>query len=483
MRRAAVPRRRSRWTSKVRRTALRLSLLTAGVAILVAAPAAAANTKPATNPKLATKHSSGTSKHTKTKVPPARWSDPFRLAPPTSSDLQPPVLVVSASGQLAVGSGTTNEDNPSLASAELITGTAAGRVGRRSTISGSQQVLASAYIGTRLVVLTGTSPAGNSLACCSSVAAASTTATSSKLGSARSLVKGLAGTTSGQLVPLSDGLLAVIDNQGGLWVARAGTNGRFGSARRLSGLAAQPAVVAASQLASGGSIVAWTTPSAWAAEPSSQTIHVASAGPGGVPGPGHVELTLPAGVSVDQLALAAHRDAATLAFTENFSDAAGQFHSEAYVADVGSGRAALTEISPSTVLAGPVSLSAAAGGHQVLAWQACVQATGACTAQAALRPHGYGWGPVQTLGPVDPTDFPVTGESATGQGLVGWVTGGDVAARVAGTAATRFGATHLVSRAGTDANLALAFGPGEYAVAAWTQGIEPQQLEGARFTS
>ncbi len=407
------------------------------------------------------------------------WSTPQRIFGPVASDLLAPELAVSVTGQLAVGSGTTDEDTPSSAQADVLTSTGVHHFAALQ-LKGTQEVLAAAYAGSRLVLLTGTSPANKTLACCST--ATVMVESGGRIISRRVVANGLAGASTGELVPLSNGLLAVTDNQTGIWVARAGPSGVFGRPRKLADGGAQPPLVAAGSLANGGAVVAWTTPASWQAGAyAPQVVHDATTGPAGLPHGASVALTAPEGDTVGALQVAGNRTGATLAFTESWFDAVGDFHSVADAADVGRGGAVVKQLSPSSVLATSVSMAAAAGGRQVVAWQACGAGSDLCSAEAALRPHGYAWGPARHLGGVDTTSFPVAAESPLGQAMVGWISGGDVYTRAAGRGAGGFAAAHAISRAGVGSDLALVFGPGTKALAAWAEGTDNVVLEAAEF--
>jgi hypothetical protein len=423
------------------------------------------------------------------------WSRPFEVTAPVASDLISPVLAVSATGQLAVGSGLTDEDAPNHARAEVITALPSGAVTPRRTLSGVQQTLAAAYLGNQLVLVTGTSPAAD--ACCSS---ASTLAVRGLgFGASEPLAAGLEGASTAALVPVRGGLLAAVDNQAGITVARSNESVGFSAGEQLTGGDPTPPLMAAGSLVDGGAVVAWTAPAASAQtvtgtttapgssttaagydQPRNELIYFATAGPVGLPGAPRLAITVPRGRQIDALTVAAHGDGATVAWTESWY-AGTLYRSEVFWADLGNSAQGQALSGGATAAVG-LSMAGSARGRQVLTWQACDVSAGTCTADAALRPHGDAWGPVRSLGTVDPTSFPVATQSSLGQSLVGWVDNGRVRVRAAKPGATRFYRPVTVARGAADSALSLGFGAGERADAVWIQGTVDQKLEGARFT-
>ncbi len=407
------------------------------------------------------------------------------------------MLAVSADGRFAVGSGRTDEDAPSQARAAISTGTAQDITAAPAAVAGAQATLAAAYLDRRLVLVTGTSPAGD--ACCSSAATVAGT------GAAHTLTADLEGTTTAALVPVRGGLLAAVDNQAGITVARSNGAASFARGVSLVGSDPTPPLMAVGSLADGGAIVAWTAPAPAAGaqtvtgtttapgsttttaagydQPRNPLIRFAVAGPGGLPGAARLAVTVPSGREIEALAVVPHRRGATLAWTESWY-AGMRYVSEVFWTDVGAGSTPqASELSPSSTVAVGVSLAGASDGHEVLAWQACDVGAGTCRTDAALRPHGDAWGTVRSLGGVDPTSFPVATESAGGEALVGWVANGGVRAAAANPAATNFHPSVAVTRADGDSDLALGFGAdATQAIAVWVQGTYDQKLVGARFS-
>jgi hypothetical protein len=424
------------------------------------------------------------------------WSAPFRVSAPVASDLIPPVLGLAPGGAFVVGAGTTNEDATNQAHAAISTGTGLDATAPTHYLSGVQQTLAAAYLNGRLVLLTGTSPPAD--ACCSTAS----TAHGSGLTGSQQLAGNLEGTSTGALVPVRGGLLAAVDNQAGITVARSDGAATFSAGDQLVPSDPTPPLMAVGSLSDGGAIVAWTAPSTGAQtvtgttttpgststtasgydQPENQLIRFATAGESGLPGSVRLAVTVPAGREIDALAVAPHRRGATLAWTESWY-AGSAYRSAVFWTDLGTGsQLKPTELSSARTAAVGVSLAASTGGRQVVSWQACAIGAGTCRTAAALRPYGDRWGPVRSLGSVDPTSFPVATESARGQALVGWVANGLVRAASADPAATVFHPAVAVARADGDANLTLGFGTAERAVAVWVQGSVDQKLVGARFT-
>ena len=98
----------------------------------------------------------------------AGWSAPFDLVAPGSLDYLPTQLAVSASGS-AAGYAVQDVDTPGSAQAYLVLRSPGGGVGPPQVIPGAREILALAYSGRGLELLTGSSPAG--LDCCSSTQA------------------------------------------------------------------------------------------------------------------------------------------------------------------------------------------------------------------------------------------------------------------------------------------------------------------------
>ncbi len=425
------------------------------------------------------------------------WSRPFAVLAPAASDLIAPLLAVSGSDSLAVGSGRTDEDAPAVAQAEVLSAGASDRFSAPLAPAATQETLAAGYLGARLVLVTGTSPDTES--CCSS--AATQVLQAGQLGVAQPLASSLEGVSTGALVPVRGGLLAAVDNQAGITVARSDASGSFSGAEQLVGSDPTPPLMAAGSLSDGGALIAWTAPASAAQtvtgtttapgssstasgydQPRNQLIEYATAGAQGVPGAAKRAVTVPAGRQIDALQAVPHGAGLTLGWTESWY-VANTYESRVFWSDVsaaGAGR--VHTLSAASTSAVGLSGAGSSDGAEVLTWQACDIAAGTCDTQAALRPTGAAWGPVQSLGAVDPTSFPVATQSSRGQSLVGWISNGRVQAAAAAPGASDFSLPVQLSSAANASDLALSFGAGTKAAAVWVQGTYDQKLVGARFT-
>ncbi len=411
----------------------------------------------------------------------AGWGKPAWFVDPQSDDVLQAQLAVSTSSS-AVAFGVQDPDTPQNGRGFIAQRSAAGRFGAPRRLPGALAVLGLAYQGSTLELLTGSSPSGRG--CCATVQA--TALARSQLGRPTTLVRGLTGTTDGELVPLAaaakgkggGGMLAAVATQRGVWAAQANANGKFTPAVRLSSTGA-PADVAAAALPGGGGAVAWSVATGgYEAQP--EQILFATGSAISAPSRVRVAVTVPAGYSIDQLALEPGADGPTLAWVESWYDTLGKFHSAVEVRDLtGSGQA--QTVSPSFELASDLAFAANAAGDQVLAYDGCSD-SGACVARAATRRAGSVFGGALYLGSVDPSQSVATAISSQGQALVGWIDAGHVLAAAHQLRAARFGRARVVSGTSYAADLTLAFGPGRDALAAWTQGTVDPVIAGAAFT-
>ncbi len=185
------------------------------------------------------------------------------------------------------------------------------------------------------------------------------------------------------------------------------------------------------------------------------------------------------GRQIDELGLAPGRGVATAAWIESWSDRGGGFHSQAAVSDLGGRPRALPVAGQ---LASGLTVAGDARGDQVIAWRSCT-ATPSCTVRAVVRTAGGRFGQPVSVGAVDASQDPVAAISARGEVLVGWIIGGQVAATTRTRGASGFTAARIVSSTNDASDLALAFGPGSEALAAWTEGTSAPQLTGAVYRS
>jgi hypothetical protein len=426
-----------------------------------------------------------------------RWNRPFGVLAPIASDLIAPLITVSAANAIAVGSGPTDEDAPASARAEVLTAGADDRFAKALAPASAQATLAAAYLGPRLVLLTGTSASDD--ACCSSASAQVVDA--GTLATPVPLAGGLEGATAAVLVPVRGGLLAAVDNQAGITVGRSDATGNFSGIEQIVTAHPTPPLMAAGPLSDGGALIAFTAPASAAQkvtgtttspgssstasgydQPRNRLIEYATAGPSGSPGAVKLAVTVPAGRQIDALTVMPLGSGVTLGWTESWY-VGNRYLSQVFSDDLSSsGTGPQRTISAAASDAVGLSGAGSAAGGEVLSWQACDIGAGTCETEAVLRPPGGDWGAVLSLGSVDPTSFPVAAQSPAGQSVIGWITHGVVEGAVAESGASGFLPAVRVSRASDASVLALSFGAGTRAAAVWVQGTDVQKLVGARFT-
>jgi hypothetical protein len=324
-----------------------------------------------------------------------------------------------------------------------------------------------------LELLTGTSPAG--WACCSSVRVLAGGA-GGRFGAPRTLVSGLTGATIGRLLTLTDGrMLAAIATDRGVWVSQSAGGDRFGAAHRLTAAGDRPQSLAATGLPDDHSAVAWTAGSGSVASRIFVAVGSRLKGPSGR----RAAVSVPAGHQIDELDLAASGSTPTVAWIESWLDGAGRLHSEPVAAD-------LTRVvrphlfSAEGEQASRVALAADARGDQMIAWSACAS-SGSCSVMAALRVAGGRFRRAIRLGPSDASGGPQVAIAPSGEALVGWIERRQVVVADRRPGARALAAGKVISRTNLAANLALAFGPGGEALAAWTQATLAPAVVGAVY--
>ncbi len=420
---------------------------------------------------------------------------PFTIAAAAARDLGPAVLAFAPTDAAAAAFGIADEDDATTASARLALQQLTGSFAPARGVAHSQQVLAAAYRGDQLELLTGSST--GPYPCCSRVQALASS------GAAHTVIAGLAGPALGRLVASGPRLLAAVSSEHGVWAAQSDTRGSFGPTRDLVPATSWPQSLDATALAGGRTVVVWTArPSQFAPGPTA--IYFAGGSAASAPSAPAVAIAVRPTHSVDEIAVAAHGAVPTVAWIESWYDTASVFHSEAYAADLAGSRtpqriSAPTEVASGLALAAADAGSGAngakggnraksgngAGGNggsgagQVLAYRACTR-SGACVARAALRRRRFG--AATTLGPIDSTQFPAVAQSAGGASLAAWIAPGGVRAAVAPPGAPRLQAPRTVAATGFAADLAVAFAPsGASAILAWTQGTFNQSLMAAEY--
>ena len=337
-------------------------------------------------------------------------------------------------------------------------------------------MLALAYLGRRLWALLGEARRG--AACCQTVAVAAIDG--GRPAGRRTIVQGLSGPVEGRLLAIGGRLLAVIASAQGVWVSQSGAGGRFGPARLLSDPTDEIDAIAAATTAVQAGAVAWTQqPSFYAPGPA--TVWLARGGARRPPRrPRRPILSLAAGEQLDELALTGRGRGLTAAWVQSWFGSSGTFHSAVYAADL-EGRVRPRLLSAPGEQAAGVALASAPGGAEVVAFQSCAE-SGACSAEAALRPAHGAFGPARVLGAAAAGQFPAVAESDSGRALVAFVgAGGEILAAAPRAGARRLGAPRVLSRGDSGADLVVGFS-GRQGLVAWTQGAARERLAVARLT-
>ncbi len=401
------------------------------------------------------------------------WGKPFQFQRPGTLDALAPQLAFSPGGASAAAFGTWQVDVPGSAQAQYATRTAGGRVGSVRNLPGAAQVLALTYDGPHLELLAGTTGKGQD--CCSAAEAV-------RVGSGgapqrpRKLVGGLTGLTQGALLTLTNGMLAAVATERGVWVSQSGSSDRFGAQHRISSNGQVPVSMDAAWLGKENSIVAWTAGSGnvtGAITP--RQIFVAEGSSAGAPKAAHVAVTVPSGHRIDQLSVARSANGATLAWVESWYDKRGAYHSRVEVADVSS-HPSVRALSPSGRIASGLTLVADSAGDQGATWESCTSA-GACNVQGAGRPAGASFSGARTLGSIDPTQQPSLAISPAGQLIVGWEQAGHPVASVG------FGAAKVLSSTTYAYAVAVAYGPRHVALVTWDQGTLNPSVVAAAYAA
>ena len=395
----------------------------------------------------------------------AGWTRPFELVKPGALDYLPTQLAFSGAGAATAAYSVADLDTPGSAQAYTVYRSPRGSVGAPRTISGAQGVLALAYSGAALQLMTGTGPAN--LDCCSTAQAIRINARGA-IGRPQTLVGGLSGDSTGQLVPLAGGrMMAALATEQGVWTLTAGLNGHFAGKHRLTGAGQAPESLAATWLGGQGSLVAWTSASGNAGSADPRTIYFAVGSKAGPPRRTQRLLQVPAGHRIDELTVARRGSGATAAWIESWFDKKGNFHSQVRAADVAA-KPTVRDLSPVNGDASGIDFASDAAGGQALSWQSCTSA-GACTVHAATRGPNGRFAGARSLGAIDAAQEAAVTVGPGGQALVGWVRSGHPVAAV-GAVTGHFGAVRVLSSSAFALDLTVAFGPRRDALAAWTQG-------------
>lgn len=395
----------------------------------------------------------------------AGWTRPFELVKPGTMDYLPTQLAFSSSGAATAGFSIADLDTPGSSQAYTVYRSPGGSVGATRAITGAQAILALAYSGSALQLMTGAGP--SNLDCCST-AQAVRISPHGAIGRPQTLVSGLAGDSAGQLVALTGGrMVAAVGTEQGVWTLAAGPNGHFSGKHRLTGAGQAPESLAATWLGGQGSLVAWTSASGTAGASDPRSIFYAQGSKTGAPRRTLRLLQIPAGHRIDELSVARRGTGATAAWVESWFDKRGNYHAQVRAADFAA-KPSVRNLSPVNGDASGIDLAADVAGAQALTWQSCT-AAGSCTVHAATRAANGRFNGAATLGAIDASQVASVTVGPAGQALVGWVRSGHPVAAV-GPVTGRFGALRVLSSSNFALDLTVAFGPHHDALAAWTQG-------------
>lgn len=396
----------------------------------------------------------------------AGWSAPFTLVKPGSLDYLPTQLAYAPSGAAAAAFATENVDTPGSSQAYLAVRAADGATSPTWAIPNASQILALAYDGSGLELMTGSTTSG--FDCCSSSQAVRFTG-GGTLQRPQTLVGGLTGPTLGQLVVLGDArMLAAIATAQGVWTLESNHSGRFIGKRRLTRPGQAPQSLSATWLGGENSVVAWTAASGPPGSANPRSISYVEVSKAGGPSATRVLRSVPDGHRIDELDVARRGSSATAAWAESWYDARGNYHSQIRVADLGSHPSARS-LSAVDGQASGISFAANAAGAQAVAWETCTS-SGACSVRVATRGAKGQFGFPVALGEIDATQTPSVAVGPGGQVIVGWVRNGQPVAVVGSAAGGRFGPVQALSPTTYALDLTVAFGPRRDALAAWTQG-------------
>jgi hypothetical protein len=395
----------------------------------------------------------------------AGWTRPFELVKPGTMDFLPTQLAFSNSGAASAGFSIADLDTPGSSQAYTVYRSARGSLGAPRTITGAQSILALDYSGSALQLITGTGP--GSLDCCSTAQAIRISAHGA-IGRPQTLVSGLAGDSTGQLVPLAGGrMVAAVGTEQGVWTLAAGPNGHFSGKHRLTGAGQAPESLAATWLGGQGSLVAWTSASGTAGASDPRTIFYAQGSKTGPPRRAVRLLQVPAGHRIDELTVARRGNGATAGWIESWFEKRGNYHSQVRAADFAA-KPSVRNLSPANGDASGIDFASNGAGAQAVTWQSCTSG-GSCTVHAATRAANGRFGGAATLGAIDASQEAAVTVGPAGQALVGWVRSGHPVA-VVGPVTGHLGVVRVLSPSSFALDLTVAFGPHHDALAAWTQG-------------
>jgi hypothetical protein len=405
----------------------------------------------------------------------ASWGRPFTVSSPRSLDIIPSMIGFSSTGSAAIAYGVENADEPSHSNGYIAVRSAGGGLSRPRKIPNAQVVLATAFDGSTVELLTATSGSGSS--CCSSAMVQAIQG--NKFKSGPTLVRTLTGATLGALLPLAGTrLLAVVAGYHGVWVSLSPDGHKFTVVHELANGNTYTQAMAATLLHSGGSAVVWSSDDTIPGDPPHQLV-LAQGTSSTVPGKPRTVLTVAANHGIGQVAVAPGPSTPTLAWIDSWSDKNHAFQAQVGVADAGKGFRPRDFSLPGEIAAG-LAFAGDQGGDQELAWKGC-QSDGSCRVRVVVRPARGTFDNPQSLGQIDPSQDPVVAVGPNGTALIAWIRNGHVFAAVRRARSQLFGAPHQVSKGDFASDLTVAFGPTGQALATWTEGPLDPVVQGAVY--
>jgi hypothetical protein len=402
------------------------------------------------------------------------WSRPTAIVPAAPMQIVGTHAAFSATGQPAVGFAFVDPGRQRDGEAWVALLGADGHPELARRLADAREVLDLAFVGGAFRVLVA---AGGGTYCCS-VAREVTLDRRGRgwaPGPARTLTRGLAGTVLGSLLGAGRGILAAVADAAELRVIQARDGERFGPVHRLTSAATAPRSLTAAPLAGGGTLLAWISGGFRPADtPAPQTIMLASGTATHVPGPARTLLTLAAGHSASQLALAAGAQP-SVAWIEDWSDDTGAYQTAVSVDTPGPGGSAVSFPGNGAVQSG-LAAAGDASGEEVIAWSAC-DGTPACQVMASTRsPSGTFATPV-ALGAIDAGEEPAVAVASDGAAAVGWISDGRVLLAWRGSAAAPFAPARRLPGLGYAQDVTLLAGSDGRLLAAWSDGLTRRTLE------
>jgi hypothetical protein len=398
----------------------------------------------------------------------------MRLAGPVSLDIRAPVASLSGAGAAGIAFTVQDTDAPATQTADAVWRRSGGGASKPYAVPGSKQILASAFQGGTLQLLTGSAASGDS---CCSTAGVIGMGSGGRFGKLHTLVTGLGGATVGDMVTLGRRTLAALATERGVWVSQSNPSGSFAKAHRIAGGRSAPGSLAAAAM-SGGTAVAWGGGKQSVVGP--RSVYIATGKTSEAPRRARTALTVPGTDGIDEVGVAGGKGGATLAWIDSYYDRKGNYRSGVRAADVARMKK-VTSLQLAGVMASGLTFAADSHGDQVLAWKTCSW-SGACSVQASVRTAGKAFGRPARLGPLDAAEVPALAVAPGGQTVVTWITGGHVLAAYLSPHSTRFGKSVTVSSTVYAADVTVAFRSNGQAIAVWSQNTLAPEIVGALFS-